>query len=152
MANMKHYIQTNNLNNYRDINFTGYFRMSDSDTPSQVKGNFTLPETGKNPFVIEAGLYADDGSVSISIEHIDGKYLIGIVNWQEMDASVVLETQTYLTHGLEKIRDAKFVRAWIPVPDPQCAGMEVLQPAWRAFVGFDTMPVEIKKLLTTIKD
>ncbi len=152
MEKMKHYIQTNNLTEYRDLEFTGYYRMSDKPSPDIVDGKFNLPEIGANPFIVEANLYDKKGSVSISIEHIDGKYLIGIVDWKQTDANIVLEEQTYLTHGLDHHKGAKFVRAWIPIPDPECTGMEVLQPAWRAFVGFDTSAKEIKKLLTTIKD
>ncbi len=136
---MKHYILTNNLDNkYKDFKYTGYYRMSNEPDPHLITNTFNLPKIGSNPFVIEANLYAKDGSVSISIKHIDGQYIIGIVEWQNVDQSIILEIQTYLTHGLENIRGAKFKRAWIPAQDPQCAGMEVLQPAWRAFVGFDT--------------
>ena len=150
MAKMKYYTQTNNLDNYSDKEFTGYYWMSDDHAPIQVDGKFALPEIGKNPFIIEANLCADDGSVSISIEHIDGQYLVGIVKWEDV-GDVVLEKQTYLSHRLKDKPKVEFVRAWIPVADPECEGMEVLQPAWRAFVGFDKIPVEINHLLTSIK-
>jgi CRISPR type III-associated protein (TIGR04423 family) len=138
------YLLTNNINDYLDKEFIGYSWKSDNRGPELINGSFTLPEIGTNPYVAEANLYAKDGSVSISIEHIDGQYLIGIVNWKEIEAdkSVVLEEQTYLTHRLTELQGAenfgklKFMRAWIPVKDPLCENMEVLEPAWRAFKGF----------------
>jgi len=145
--------QTNDLKKIpSDKEYLGYYRMSDKTNSDAVNGKFNPPPKGNNPFIIEANLIATDGSVSISIDHIDGKYLVGIVNWKETDESVVLEEQTYLTHRLDNHPKVTFIRAWLPVADPECAdGLEVLQPAWRAFVGFDTIPEEIKKLLITVK-
>ena len=138
MEKKKYYMQPDNLDNYPDKKFTGYYWMSDQTNPELVDGIFTLPKTGANPFVIEANLFANDGLISVSVEHIDGKYLIGIVDWKEVDKSIVFDPEepTYLTHRLDNHPKAKFVRAWIPVEDPECEGMEVLQPAWRAFKGF----------------
>lgn len=144
MEKKRYYILTNNINDYLDQEFIGYSWKSDERVPELINGKFNLPEIGTNPYVAEANLYAKDGSVSISIEHIDGQYLIGIVDWKEVesDKSVVLEEQTYLTHRLTKLPGAedfgklKFVRAWIPVNDPLCEKMEVLEPAWHAFKGF----------------
>ncbi len=141
------YILTNNLGEYRNKEFNGYCWMSDRTIPELVDGQFTLPIPGSNPFVAEANLYSQDGKVSISILHNDGLYLVGIVIWDEVEEKVkknFMETEDkiYLTNridklkGAEKLHKIKFVRAWIPVEDPFCENMEVLQPAWRAFKGF----------------
>lgn len=151
MEKMNNYIQTDNLDDYKEKEFTGYCWMSDKTMPQLIddKNKFTLPAPGENPFVAEANLYAKDGSVSVSIEQNDGLYHIGIVNWNEVvkDESVVLEEQTYLTHRMENELQAILVRAWIPVKDPLCEYMEVLQPAWRAFAGFGTLPEKIKEII-----
>lgn len=142
MEKMKPYIQKNNLDGYLDKEYTGYYWMSNEPVPNLVNGKFTLTDIGNNPFVIEANFYAKDGSISVSLDHIDGKYLIGILDWKQVDDTIVLEEQNYLTHRLTEIEGAedygkaRFVRAWIPFEDPECEGMEVLQPAWRAFKGF----------------
>lgn len=149
MEQMKPYILFENMDEFRnkswskwlDKDFTGYYWLSDQTAPEVVEGKFTLPETGKNPFIEEANIYAKDGSVSISIEHNDGRYLIGIVEWN-LTSGIELEETEYLTHRLKgdtvsiDYSQAKLVRAWIPIRDPECEDMEVLQPAWRAFKGF----------------
>lgn len=142
------FILTDSLDKYQDKEFTGYRWWSDKTMPEFIDGKFNLPAIGENPFVVEAIVRSKDGKISVSVEHNDGCYLVGIVNWEdadqaEKDGMVVLEPQTYLTHRLraqpgdEKYNKIRFERAWIPVEDPLCEGMEVLQPAWRAFTGFD---------------
>jgi CRISPR type III-associated protein (TIGR04423 family) len=118
------------------LDYKGYFWMSDSKTPVPVDGEFAPNLSGRNPFIIEANLYSEKGSISISIEHIDGKYLINTVNWKDIDESIELEETDYVTHGLQGNPKARFVRAWVPAQDPECEKIEVLQPAWRAFKGF----------------
>ncbi len=118
--------------------YTGYYWMSDENYPRLVsKEKFNPVLKGNNPFIIGGNLFADDGSYSVSIEHIDGHYLIGIVKWGAIDKqAVVLEEETYLAHKAVGFSKVRFKRAWIPAADPECEGMEVLQPAWRAFTGF----------------
>lgn len=146
---MATYSQTNELesilsNNPKELfpgrKYLGYYWMSDEQEPVLVDGNFNPPLSGVNPFIIESNLYAKD-DVSISIEHIDGQYQIGIVKWETNDLTIVVE-EKYLTHRLQGIKGGEnygksiFARAWVPVQDPECEDMEVLQPAWRAFKGF----------------
>ena len=135
---MKAFQLINNLKDIPDKEYTGYYWMSDEDYPRLVsKEKFNPDLKGNNPFIIEGNLFADDGSYSVSIEHIDGKYLIGIVDWGEINGqAVVLEDETYLAHKAEGFSKVRFKRAWVPAADPECEGMEVLQPAWRAFTGF----------------
>lgn len=142
------YILTNSLDNkYLEKEFIGYYWMSDESIPRLVNGTFTLPAIGNNPFLIEANLFSKDEKISVSIEHNDGRYLIGIVDWEVVkvlknDNSIELEEQEYLTHriseipGVENLEKIILVRAWVLVQDPLCENMEVLQPAWRAFKGF----------------
>lgn len=128
----------NRLDEIPKIDYSGYYWMSDQETPCLVSGKFEPNLSGSNPFIIEGNLFAEDGSCSVSIEHIDGEYKIGIITWALVDKSVVeLEKQSYLAHKIDGISKVKLKRAWIPKPDPECAGMDVLQPAWRAFVGFE---------------
>lgn len=146
---MATYSQTNKLENILSNNlkelfsgrkYLGYYWMSDQQVPVLVDGDFNPPLIGVNTFIIEANLYAKD-DISISIEHVDGQYQIGIVKWDSDDSTIVVE-EKYLTHRLKEIKGAEnygksiFARAWVPVQDPECEGMEVLQPAWRAFKGF----------------
>jgi len=132
---MNPYQQISNLSEIpSDKKYSGYYWMSDEREPKLVDGEFNPPLNGNNPFIIEANLYAKD-EISVSIEHIDGKYLIGIVDWNLVDETTILESQTYLGRGLKE-KSVCLAHAWIPVIDPECARMEVLQPAWRAFKGF----------------
>jgi CRISPR type III-associated protein (TIGR04423 family) len=144
------YILTDSLDNYLEKEFTGYCWMSDESLPCLIDGKFTLPAIGANPFVVEANLYSKDEKISVSIEHNDGRYLIGIVNWDEAakDTSIILEEQKYLTHRLtdNNFKKIIMVRAWVPVMDPLCENMEVLQPAWRAFKGFKKLSTKSENL------
>ena len=129
----------NDLKNIPEKEFTGYYWMSDENKPHLLfKEKFNPDLKGNNPFIIEGNLFAYDGTVSISIEHIDGQYLIGRINWEDIDVGIVLEEETYLSsHKTEDFKKVKFKRAWIAEADPECEGMEVLKPAWRAFTGFE---------------
>jgi CRISPR type III-associated protein (TIGR04423 family) len=147
MEKKSYYTRKNDLGEYNNMEFIGYKWMSNMEVPELINGKFDLPAKGQNPFVAEANLLTKDGKISISIEHNDGCYLVGIVNWDEVEKAkkdylIVTDPHTYLTHRVtslnskEKFNKIKFERAWIPIEDPLCEGMEVLQPAWRAFIGF----------------
>lgn len=149
MEKKKCYTLTNNMDDYRNLEFTGYCWMSDEQFPRIVDGVFALPAIGKNPFVAEANLYSKNQQISISIEHNDGRYLVGIVDWNEAnkDNSFELEEQTYLSHRLtelpggQNLKEIIMVRAWVAVEEPLCENMEELRPAWRAFKGFKSKSI-----------
>ena len=79
------------------------------------------------------------------------------INIARIDSSIKWTSQCYISHRLKDVNRITFLQAWIAKPDFNCAGeinergeiidagMNVLQPAWRAFVGFGDKSNEYKK-------
>lgn len=153
-----------NINNLEQIdkskNYVGYYWMSDSSTPKKIEGNlenespFTTIEEDANPYIVEANLYCDESkSFSISIKNTGEKPIVTQIMVSKDDegdgTTIKIEDQDYIAHRLTGVKKVCFKQAWIAKPDFYCAGkkdetgkitnhgMQVLQPAWRAFVGFE---------------
>lgn len=125
----------------KTITYSGYLWFDNENTPKVIDGKLTdsdLPSAGELPYVIEGNLVAKDGSHSISIRFLDGRYIIIKVYLQEaMDKNIRYVNLCYLAHGFATGTKLYFKEAWLPVVDSHCADMKTLQPAWIAFVGFD---------------
>jgi CRISPR type III-associated protein (TIGR04423 family) len=118
--------------------YQGYLWFSDQKEPEIINGIFEKEIDDKtNPFIVEGQLF--DGSNSISIKYIDGKYIVNIYdinsdNFKNVDFKEV----TYLPNfkGGDLLR---FRQYWRPQSDTLCEGMDVLHPAELVFVGFDNI-------------
>lgn len=121
--------------------YTGYLWYSDQNSPIIFKSeSFSESAFTPIPFIVEGYLYSsEDGGVCINIKNIDGQYYVYEVLLKEIDPTR-LERNTFEAMEALKvigINRFKAVQYWSAEPDENCQGMEVLQPAWIAFEGFE---------------
>jgi len=118
--------------------FTGYYWLSDQQKPVQLSDQiFDIQLLEYQPYVVEGRLYSKENDLSIHIHFIDGKYDIFQMNWREKPTEWETINSTYLAHDLDKVNEIKVTEVWIPANDPNCENMEVLQPAFLGFKGFN---------------
>lgn len=118
--------------------FTGYYWLSDQQKPIQLSEQvFDIQLLEYQPYVVEGRLYSKENDLSIHIHFIDGKYDIFQMNWREKPPEWETINSTYLAHDLDKVNEIKVTEVWIPANDPNCENMEVLQPAFLGFKGFN---------------
>jgi len=118
--------------------FTGYYWLSDQQKPIQLSEQvFDIQLLEYQPYVVEGRLYSKENDLSIHIHFIDGKYDIFQMNWREKPTEWETINSTYLAHDLDKVNEIKVTEVWIPANDPNCENMEVLQPAFLGFKGFN---------------
>lgn len=118
--------------------FTGYYWLSDQQKPVQLSEHiFDIQLLEYQPYVVEGRLYSKENDLSIHIHFIDGKYDIFQMNWREKPTEWETINSTYLAHDLDKVNEIKVTEVWIPANDPNCENMEVLQPAFLGFKGFN---------------
>jgi CRISPR type III-associated protein (TIGR04423 family) len=118
--------------------FTGYYWLSDQQKPVQLSEQiFDIQLLEYHPYVVEGRLYSKENDLSIHIHFIDGKYDIFQMNWREKPTEWETINSTYLAHDLDKVNEIKVTEVWIPTNDPNCENMEVLQPAFLGFKGFN---------------
>ena len=118
--------------------FTGYYWLSDQQKPVQLSEQiFDIQLLEYQPYVVEGRLYSKENDLSIHIHFIDGKYDIFQMNWREKPTEWETINSTYLAHDLDKVNEIKVTEVWIPANDPNCENMEVLQPAFLGFKGFN---------------
>ena len=118
--------------------FTGYYWLSDQQKPIQLSEQiFDIQLLEYQPYVVEGRLYSKENDLSIHIHFIDGKYDIFQMNWRDKPTEWETINSTYLAHDLDKVNEIKVTEVWIPANDPNCENMEVLQPAFLGFKGFN---------------
>lgn len=118
--------------------FTGYYWLSDQQKPIQLSEQvFDIHLLEYQPCVIEGRLYSQENEISIHIHFIDGKYDIFQMNWKEIPDEWETVNCTYLSHDLDKVNEINVTEVWIPTIDQNCENMEVLQPAFLGFKGFN---------------
>lgn len=118
--------------------FTGYYWLSVQQKPIQLSEQiFDVQLLEYHPYVVEGRLYCKENDLSIHIHFIDGKYDIFQMNWREKPTEWETINSTYLAHDLDKVNEIKVTEVWIPANDPNCENMEVLQPAFLGFKGFN---------------
>jgi CRISPR type III-associated protein (TIGR04423 family) len=118
--------------------FTGYYWLSDQQKPVQLSEQiFDIQLLEYQPYVVEGRLYSKENDLSIHIHFIDGKYDIFQMNWREKPTEWETINSTYMAHDLDKVNEIKVTEVWIPANDPNCENMEVLQPAFLGFKGFN---------------
>lgn len=136
-------------NNIPDIEYVGYYWMSDKTEPKVIgdtKDHPTekLPEKlwkclkdpAMNPFVIEAQLYSPTEKLSIGIKYVDGGYIISRCEEPKDIPSDCVTLKRYVSNRMGG-RRLLFRQYWEEKPDTLCDGMDVLQPAAMAFIGFE---------------
>lgn len=141
-------MKTERINNIPSgTTYQGYYWMSDATDPVLVKD--AIPEflsrldANANPFIIEAQLFDYSNRLSYSVKYVDGSY---IAHRQEVKESLKdVEAGKYDHITLKKNYANRmpglrlcFFQYWKEKPDMLCEGMNVLQPAEMAFVGFES--------------
>lgn len=130
----------------QDEKYQGYLWPSDQTEPIVCGGSKTLndeisyfykgnkiPDFKGNPFIIEGFLFNAKGKSSITIKYAGGKYLVKEYSDFAVDNDNV---RKYHSNRMDN-RILKFMQNWTSVPDDNCCGFNVLQPAELVFVGFD---------------
>jgi CRISPR type III-associated protein (TIGR04423 family) len=124
--------------------FVGYVWMS--NIPLQPQQLWTSPKPlisweaihNDNNFIWEANLYQKDKR-SIFIQQINDTWKVCEVFWEGAPSSAsgdfLNPDPKYLMSDQSK--KLLFREAWLPQEDPLCCQMEILQPAWLAFIGFE---------------
>jgi CRISPR type III-associated protein (TIGR04423 family) len=119
--------------------YEGYIWYSDRNMPIVIQGEeFCFNEKESvNPFVIEALLFDRANQISITIKHT-GRYIIQIVDLKNLpERSVLSECKEYFPHRLGKnVSKMCFKQLWVPEPDRNCEGMNVLNMKAFIFTGF----------------
>lgn len=120
-----------------DYKFEGYYWYSDQASPVVIIDERVEQKIFTDlPFIVEANFYARKENTSISVKHIDGKYLIFKFDLNDLETnkhSVV----KYIGHDLQS-KDYLMVESWKEVEDELqlLEGMKTLTPGWSAFMGF----------------
>lgn len=108
-------------------------------TDSQPDENKLNPLKSENPFIIEGYLFDAKNNISISIKHVDGKYMVKALDLSTLPE--LCEEQVFLSYRMEAIKKLIFKQVWREEKDEYCdwegnEKMQVLQPAEFVFVGF----------------
>ena len=113
--------------------YQGYLWYSNAKEPQIIENkDFELEiEDTENPFIIEGQLY--DGTKSISIKYVDGKYVVKTYMVSELKGEV--QQQVFYSNRMQH-KQLLFSQYWREEPDALCEGMNVLQPKELVFVGF----------------
>lgn len=129
------------LSDLPKLQYTGYYWLSDrnkADLLSNQEIELHYYESGgtpTNPFVVEANIYNATENISISVRHLDGKYLIILIEWNVPTDGEVYE-HNLLGQSCFGGRKLRFREAWIPEVDEYSEGFEVLCASWIGFIGF----------------
>jgi CRISPR type III-associated protein (TIGR04423 family) len=129
------YFELNNIREIPDLNYQGYYWLSNEDKPVEILNNKLDKSVFKDlPFVVEANFYAVKEQISISVKNVDGKYHIYQYNLKD----VSIERRSDITYLAHKTNSKKFVvtRVWNEYEDQNLLGMKTLIPLFSAFTGF----------------
>ena len=123
---------------------SGYVWMSNADKPLVLRGA-NLPDWenlhGQGGFIYESCLYFKDRA-SLKIRQLNDQWQISRVTWngappEDNEADYTLGV--YLTVSDTGFDKMKFLEKWEPRDeDNVCPGFKSLQPAWSAFIGFNS--------------
>lgn len=134
-------IMLERLEDIPSIPFQGYIWMSDEHTGRVYRDEHPdISQIGTNPFIVEGHLFSEEKGISVSIAHVNGVAKIAQVQWNSSVPDHDDEQYTvteYLPNPVLEIDKLKFATRWEDTPDPFCENMNVLKPAWTAFIGFD---------------
>ena len=126
------------LSEIPNLEFTGYIWMSDKSEPKILKNQKEdFSNISKNPFIVEANLFAETEKISVNIKHIDGKYYISIIELNNIPENAEIIEKIYLANpAVSKTEKLIFKQCWQEFVDENCENMKVLKPTWTAFTGF----------------
>ncbi len=117
------------------LSYEGYVWMSNDKNPKVLNNEpFDFSTIGVNPFVIEALLYNMDENISIHVQHT-GEYQIFEYHLNDFTNAHLVD-KDYLPHRLKDVEKVCFKQIWLPEPDENCAGMDVLNLKAIVFCGF----------------
>lgn len=112
---MKKYIikEIKEISEIPDYKFTGYYWMSNKDTPDMLfeeKFPKEMILESINPFCVEALLYSAGKNISIHIQHT-GEYLVTAFDHELLKYLEVI-TKEYIPHKLEQVKKVLFKQVW----------------------------------------
>lgn len=122
------------LKSIPNLKFEGYIWLSNGKNPIMAE-DFDFSSVAINPFIQEALLFCKEENVSVMIRHT-GEYQITEFDFNKLPKNAVLETKEYFSHRIVKSNKLSFKQLWIPEPDENCEGMEVLTLKAHIFTGF----------------
>jgi CRISPR type III-associated protein (TIGR04423 family) len=123
------------LSEIPDVNYIGFYWLSDAEFPVMVTENkkFDSTHIKINPFIVEAMLWDDKSQKSIMISHT-GSYQIFEYNLKEIEGEFV--EKEYFAHRLEGVSKVCFKQLWQTEKDLNCEDMQVLKMKAQIFIGF----------------
>jgi len=123
----------------RHSNYEGYVWLSNSKEADVYKNNkeIHLPtEESCNPFVAEANFIDTISQISYTIKFLDGVHHVYKFELKELENSEMISIEKKFLTAIKDVRFLNFKEFWKTVPDPDCEGFGVLQPAMTVFTGF----------------
>lgn len=119
-------------NNIPSGNYIGYLWHSDASEPKQYSGDVASIDFNAFPFIAEGMLWDEEKKTTIMINYT---HRLNIAIYENVSTE---KTKIYMGHKTSKFKEKniRMVTIWEEVPDPLCAGMNVLTPKANVFVGF----------------
>lgn len=118
--------------------FEGYFWLSNEDEPANLDGHlkeFKDSLQQEIPFVIEANFYNKTDNISISLRHVEGRYLITQIDLNKKGEGIKASDGLHFK-AIKGFEEVKIINLWQAEPDDMLEGMEVMQPILSIFAGF----------------
>lgn len=133
--------QLKSLKEIPDKDFNGYLWLSDESIPKNIK-NVSIQayeEDGNptHPFIREAYLFNEEEQISVSVQHIPGRYLIHLFDLKELPANCEITEQKILAHK-QLGKKLIFKEIWIPEEDVLCMKWPVLTKKVSVFCGIES--------------
>ena len=128
--------QLNKISEISNLDYVGYYWLSDSDKPERIQSVQELEKYEKdgeptNPFILEAALYSEDSNASVSVRHSDGRYLINEFEISKFQTA----NHSYLANA-SLSKNINLTELWLEETDENCEDMKVLTKKAVVFTGF----------------
>lgn len=125
-----------NLKDIPNHAYEGYVWLSGQPKPKVLSNEkYDFENTGQNPFIIEALLWAKNEKVAVHISHTH-RYLINVYDLKTLESADNKDI-IFLAHKIDGVKKLKFTQIWQAEPDPLCERMEVLEMKAQVFIGFE---------------
>lgn len=141
---MKYGYKTITINEIPELEGEGYIWLSNNNTPKIISNGTQMKQAENNPYIVEGYFVDKSKNTSIQIKNDGSGARVGIVDFTAIEADTKNGTiefgkpEIYHTHRLAE-KSLVFKQAWAAIEEKDCAGMPVLKPIWKAFVGFETI-------------
>ncbi len=134
------------LSEIPELQYQGYYWISSSKGPKKfdsIEKIKTYEKYGRptNPFILEGNFFCSTSQTSISVRHVDNRYLVNKFNLLELDDEQKVEKQ-YLAQKDLSSELILFTEIWLAQRDENCENMEVLTKKAIVFTGFREMQNE----------